>query len=73
AQQSCQLWWESDGRFGPDLVRRAIRFQVQAMETLSEYSASQTKEREKLIEALLSLARQAVSRIEKLIDLKSEL
>lgn len=71
SQQSCQLWWESDGRFGPDIVKRAINFQVKALESLAELAESQNSQRALALKSLVNLGHQLVDKIEYLVNLKS--
>jgi alpha-amylase/alpha-mannosidase (GH57 family) len=72
SQQSCQLWWCSDGRFGPSLVRRAISFQVATLKSIKTLSESYSKEKKQALEMLLVVAEKLMEKINFLIELKSQ-
>jgi hypothetical protein len=72
SQQSCQLWWESEGRFGPDLVKRAIDFQINALATITMLANSQNGEKLATLQTLLKCAQMIVDRINKIINIRSQ-
>ena len=73
AQQSCQLWWESDGKFGPELVKRAIKFQITSLNNLAELTQSQSPEKVIALKMLLKIANKIVGQINKIIETKSKM
>jgi hypothetical protein len=73
SQQSCQLWWQSEGRFGPNIVRRAIEFQITTLNNLTELVDSQRPEKSAVLKMLLNSANRIVEQINKIIEIRSQI
>ena len=71
SQQSCQLWWASDGRFGPGLIKRAISYQVSTLKSVKQLAESYSNERKKALDGLLSLGEKLMNKINYLIDVRT--
>ena len=71
SQQSCQLWWCSEGRFGPSIVKRAISYQISTLEIIRNLSESYSKEKKQALTMMLEVAEKIVKKINYMIELKS--
>lgn len=71
SQQSCQLWWASEGRFGPGLIKRAISYQVSTLKSVKQVAESYSKEKKQALEGLLSVAEKIMTKINYLVEVKS--
>lgn len=71
SQQSCQLWWCSEGRFGPSIIRRAISYQISTLEIIRNLSESYSKEKKQALNMLLEVAEKIVKKLNYMIELKS--
>ncbi|MHA2364640.1 MAG: hypothetical protein ACXAC7_11840, partial [Candidatus Hodarchaeales archaeon] len=72
SQQSCQLWWCADGRFGPDIIRRASSFQLKTLKEIGELAETYTGNRREVIEILITIAQRINNRIEILLNKRSK-
>ena len=73
AQQSCQLWWQSEGRFGPEFIKRAIEFQITSLNNLSELTESQNPEKVAVLKMLLKIADKVVKQIYNVVEIKTKM
>ena len=70
SQQSCQLWWCSEGRFGPNIIKRAISYQVSTLKKIKDLSESYSKERKKALDMMINVAEKIMSKINYMIEVK---
>ena len=71
SQQSCQLWWCSEGRFGPGLVKRATSYQVSTLKSIQDLSENFSKERRKALDSMLGVAERLLKKINYLIEVRT--
>ncbi len=71
SQQSCQLWWCSEGRFGPSLVKRATSFQVSTLTSIQDLVQNFSPERKKALDSLLGIADRLLKKINYLIEVRT--
>ena len=71
SMQSCQLWWCSEGRFGPGLVKRATSYQVSTLKSIREIAGKLSKEKQQAMDAMLNIAEKLLYKINYLIEVKT--
>lgn len=71
SQQSCQLWWCSEGRFGPGLVKRATSYQVETLKSIRNFAENFSKEKKQALDIMLGVADRLLKKINYLIEVKT--
>ena len=71
SQQSCQLWWCAENRFGPEIVKRAINFQLQTLKEIKLIINQENNfEKKNAVEKLITIADNIINRINHIMEMK---